>query len=225
MNPNKYDARIAGWLYLVVVVTGIFSLAYVPSQTGTMERILASESLFRLGILSELINGVAFVLLPLVLYRLLHHVNKPMAVLMVAFAVLSVPISFVNVANKLDVLSLLGDADIAQVFTKAQVNALAVTSLDAYYNGLQVSKVFWGLWLLPSGYLIFKSGMLPRIFGVLLIMGCFGYLIDLTGCLLVSGYMQTRFHDLVVLPASIGEIGLCLWLVIMGAKDTARSGG
>jgi hypothetical protein len=82
-------------------------------------------------------------------------------------------------------------------------------SLEAYGNGLLVSEIFWGLWLLPFGYLVFKSGFLPRVLGVLLMIGCFGYLIDFSGQVLFPGYTQTPLAHFVRLPGSIGELGIC----------------
>ncbi len=232
MDLNKKTARTAGFLYLIVVVTGIFHLVYVPSQitvkgdaSSTVSNIVASESLFRLGIVSELICHTVFLLLPLVLYKLLQQVDRNLALLMVVFAVVSVPINFVNMLNKLDVLSLLSGTHFLKAFTTDQLHAQVMLSLDAYGNGILVSKVFWGLWLFPFGYLVFKSGFLPRILGILLMMGCFSYLIDFFGRLLFPGYTETVIPSLIILPASFGEIGICLWLLIMGASAPTRSVG
>jgi hypothetical protein len=227
MDSNEKTARIAGLLYLVVVVTGMFSLAYVPSQItvrgsalATVNNIVAAESLFRLGIASELIQYTVWLMLPFVLYRLLHKVNGNAAVLMVALVIVSVPISFVNVAHKLDVLSLLGGAHTMPTLTRGELNAEMILSLDAYNNGLLIAKIFWGLWLFPFGYLVCKSGFLLRVLGILLMMGCFGYLIDFFAGLLVPGYTETVIPGFILLPASFGEIGICMWLLIMGAKGS-----
>lgn len=219
-------ARMAGVLYLIVVLTGLFSLLYVPSQIAvggdpstTIDNILESESLFRLGIAAELICYTVFLVLPFALYRLLHGVGREAAVLMVAFVVVSVPISFVSVLSKFEVLSLLsGGAEHLRAFTTEQVQAQVMLLLDAYENGFLVSQVFWGLWLLPFGYLVFRSGFLPRILGVLLMMGCFGYLIDFSGRFFFSGYTETM-AGFVGLPAAAGEIGTCLWLLIVGVRE------
>lgn len=226
---NKRTARTAGLLYFIVVVTGIFSLAYVPSQitvqgdaAATVRNIVASESLFRLGIAASVICYTAFLLLPFILYRLLSPVGKSVAVLMVAFAVVSVPISFVNLLNKFDVLSLLSGAGYLQALTTEQLHAQVMLSLAAYSDGILVSKIFWGLWLLPFGYLVFKSGFLPRVLGILLMAGCFGYLIDFFGSVLVTGYAENAIARFVTLPASLGEIGTCLWLLIVGVHEPKR---
>ncbi len=226
LGTNKHTARIAGALYLVVVLTGFFSMIHVPSQvvvpgdaSATVGNILASEPLFRSGIVAGLACHTAFLLLPFVLYRLLGHAGKDIAVLMVAFAVASVPASFVILLNRLDVLSLLDNAGYLQAFTPEQLHAQVMLSLDAYRNGILVSEIFWGLWLLPFGYLVFKSGCLPRVLGILLMMGCFGYLINFSGKMFVPGYAETNIAAFVSLPSGLGEIGTCLWLLIVGVRE------
>lgn len=222
-------ARIAGLLYLIVVVTGIFSLLYVPSQisvdgdaSATVNNIANSESLFRLGIVAGLICYTVFLVLPFALYKLLHRVGRDAAILMVAFVVVSVSISFVSLLNKFDILSLLSEANYLQVFTTDQLHGRAMLLLDAYNNGILVSQIFWGLWLLPFGYLVFKSGFLPKILGILLMMGCFGYVIDFFGRVFFSGYTET-IASFVGLPAAVGEIGTCLWLLIVGVRERTNN--
>lgn len=226
MNSNKKTARTAGLLYLIVVVTGFFSLIYVPSQifvegdaSATVSNIVASRSLFQLGIVASLICYTAFLLLPFALYKLLSPFGNGAAVVMAAFALVSVPISFVNLFNRLDTLSLLSGANYLQAFTTEQLNAHVMLSLDAYSNGMRISEIFWGLWLLPFGYLVFKSGFLPKVLGILLMMGCFGYLINFVGSALSAGFSDTVIAGLVTLPAGLGEIGICLWLLIVGVRE------
>jgi hypothetical protein len=223
-NRDK-DARVAGLLYLVVVVTGMYSLAYVPSHIAmsgdastVVQNLTASESLFRSGIAAAVVCYIAFLLLPIALYRLLGTVATAPAVLMVAFALASVPISFANLTHRLDVLSILDVGSHLRSLSGEQLHAQVMLSLDAYRNGLLISEVFWGLWLLPFGYLVFKSGFLPRLLGILLMAGCFGYLIDVFGHLLWPGYAESAIADYVRLPAATGEIGTCLWLLIAGAR-------
>lgn len=227
-DMNK-TARMAGFLYLIVVAAGIFSLGYVPSQimvrgdaAATVSNIVASEPLFRLWIVAALLCYTAFLVLPLVLYRLLSPVGTGEAALMVVFAVTSVPIAFVNELNKLEILSLVSGADYLQAFTAEQLRAEVMLSLATYNKGLLVLEIFWGLWLLPFGYLVFKSGFLPRILGVLLMLGCLGYVIDFSASVLFPGYAQTAISSFVTLPARFGEIGICLWLLIMGVRKANR---
>lgn len=225
LHSNNKIAKTAGFLYLIVVITGVFSLVYVPSQIAVhgnalamVNSIVASESLFRLGIASFMVNQIAFLLLPFVLYQLLQQVDRNIAVLMVVFAVVSVPIAMVSIANKLEVLSLLSGAGYLQTFTTGQLHAEVMLSLNAYSNGILATAIFWGLWLLPFGYLVFKSGFLPRVLGILLIIGCFGILIDLFGRMLSPDYAETAISTYFEMSSSFGEIGICLWLLIFGVR-------
>lgn len=232
VSSNRSMARTAGFLYLVVVLAGIFSIAYVPSQlfvrgdaAATVANIVAHESLYRLGIVAGFVCYVAFLLLPLALYRLLGHVDRRAAVLMVAFASISVPLAFVNLGHKLDVLTLLDGRVGLQAFAADQFNATVMRSLDAYRNGILVSEIFWGLWLMPFGYLVFKSGLLPKTLGALLMLGCIGYLVDVVAFMLMTDYSGSALSRVATLPASIGEIATCLWLLIAGARETPRGSG
>lgn len=135
---------------------------------------------------------------------------------MVVLAIVSVPISFVNMFQKLAILTLISKAEYLQIFDMGQLQAQVLLHLDYYNNGIKVLTIFWGLWLLPFGYLVFKSGFLPKILGILLMIGCFGYLINFTGNFLFTGYRETGISRWVSLPASIAEIGTCLWLLIIG---------
>jgi hypothetical protein len=229
MTDLKKTARVAGLLYLAVVVTGIFSLIYVPSHitvagdpSATVRNIMASERLLRLGIVVELLSHAVFLVLPFALYKLLRPAGDTAAVLMVALAVMIVPITFVNNINKLNVLSLLNGAGHLRGLTAGDVEARVMLSLSAYANGILVSKVFWGLWLLPFGYLVLRSGFLPRALGILLMLGCLGYLIDFVGRVLFPGFAQTTLATYVGLPAAFGELGICLWLLVVGAGEPKR---
>jgi hypothetical protein len=229
MDSNNKTARLAGLLYLVCIVTGLFSLMYVPSQikvhgdaAATASNIIASESLFRFGIAVGAIGYIAFLLLPLTLYRLLSPVNKECAVLMAGFAAIFVPVDFAAIANQLDILSLLDGRIYQQTFTPDQLHAKVMLLFDAYYNKVLVSEVFWGLWLLPFGYLVFKSGFLPKFIGILLMLGCFSYLITFFGEVL---FPKRSISGVVMLPATLGEVGICLWLLLIGVREPKRGTG
>lgn len=225
LRANRQTARMAGLLYLIVVLAGIFSIAYVPSRlivpgdaAATMSHIAASPSLFRLGIAAGYLCYTAFLLLPLVLYKLLSPVGKGMAVLMVAFAAVSVPISLGALLHRFDLLSLVSGAGYLKAFTAEQLQAQVMLSLEAYSHGILVSQVFWGLWLFPFGWLVFRSGFLPRFLGILLMLGCFGYLISVFGSTLLPNFPGSALARFVRLPATFGEIGICLWLLLVGVR-------
>jgi hypothetical protein len=197
---------------------------YVPSQlfvdgnsAATASNILGSLPLFQLSIVAGILCYLAFLLLPLALYRLLAAHGNWAAVLMVAFAVTSVPISLYNLTHRLEVLTLLGDAHYLAAFSQAELHARMELALDAYRAGLQISEVFWGLWLLPLGLLIWRSRLVPRVLGVLLIAGGLGYLIQMVGGVFMPAFRGSTLASIGTLPAGLGEIGTCLWLLIRGA--------
>jgi hypothetical protein len=226
MDSLAKTARLAGLLYTVNVVTGIFSLQYVPSHVivsgdaaATFDHLVASESLFRAGITTDVVAHVAFFLLPLVLYRLLSPVNKSAAVAMVALAVVSVPIDLIAVANQLDALTFLHDDALRHALTLEQLHAKVRASLDAFDDRILIAQIFWGLWLFPFGYLVFRSGFLPKLLGIFLMLGCFSYLVMFFTQMLAPSYDVPSF---VMLPAAFGEIGIALWLLLIGIRKNAQ---
>jgi hypothetical protein len=224
MNSTKKAARVAGLLYLLVSIPFPFCVIYIPSvlivhgdATATADKIRASELLFRVGMAGELICTIGFILVVFALYRLLKGVNKLQASLMVTLFVVSVPISFVSVLNKVAALTFLSRPNFLAVFDPHQMDALAMAFLTWHGSALDLAQIFWGLWLIPFGLLVFKSGFLPRILGVLLIIACFGYLADSFASLLFPAYAHivSRFSSVLTL----GEVPTILWLLIIGAKD------
>src|ERR1700688_1895214 len=161
MNSTKKTARIAGLLYLLNGVTGFFGIIYVPSRlivsgnaAATANNIIASERLFRLGIVSQLICAVEFIFLLWVLYRLLGAVNKTHASLMVLLGVSCVPVMCVNVLNEIAALSLLRGADFQSVLGQPQREAMAMLFLDLHRYGYGLGWIF-GPWLFFLGLLGF----------------------------------------------------------------------
>jgi uncharacterized protein DUF4386 len=226
MNSKKRTARVAGLLYLLGAATAPFSLIYLPKAlmvpgdaAATASKVRASEMLLRLGILSDLVNSIVFIFVVLTLYRLLKEVDQRHAVLMVILWLVSVPISFVNTLNRLVVLILLSGADFLSGFTQRQIDAVAMLFLKLYGEGTGLASIFWGLWLLPFGILVYKSGFIPRIFGVLLIINSFAYPISAVTWLLLPTYGHT-VSQLMLVPET-GELWIVLWLLIKGVKDQA----
>jgi len=167
MNSTKKTARVAGLLYLVNAVTGFFGIIYVPSRlivsgnsAATADNILASERLFRLGVVSELICAVEFIFLLWVLYRLLGGINKTHASLMGILGLVFVPMMCVNTLNEIAALILLRGVDFLSVFDKCQLQAMAMLFLDLHRYGYIVGWIL-GPWLFPFGVLGFRSGFLP----------------------------------------------------------------
>ena len=217
-NALRRNGRIAGALYLVVVATGMFCLAWVPSQLGTdVVDAAARIGLFRAGIAAFMAMQVAFLLLPLALYRVLGDVDRRAATLMVALAAASVPIGLIALSHRMEALSLLDSAAQAT----AAVDAAFAASLQRYGHGLRIASLFWGLWLLPFGWLVLRSGRLPRVLGLLLVLGGLGYVAQVFGGL-VPAIMEASWLRYVRMPAAFGEIGSCLWLLLFGARAGRR---
>jgi hypothetical protein len=210
----RRDGRLAGVLYLLVVLAGIHGLAYVPAQTGeTLGQVSAHAGLFRTGIASLLVMQVAFLLLPFALHRVLGDIDASAATAMVALAVASVPVGLVAVTHRMEALAVLDAA--ASGATDAMEAAFA-SCLQRYRDGLRVASLFWGLWLLPFGWLVVRSRRMPRVLGLLLVLGGLGYVAQVFGGL-VPGIADADWLARLRLPAAFGEIGSCLWLLLFGA--------
>ena len=224
MSPTHNPGRVAGFLYLLLVLLAPYRLIYVPSTlfvsgnaTATAANIAAHELLFSLGIVTDLCCGVILVFLSLALYRLLKGVNQNLAVLMVILGgLIPATIDFLNVVNDAAALMLVRGADFLSVFDKPQRDALAMLFLRLHQQEITAAEILWGLWLFPLGGLVYRSRFLPRFLGVWLIINGFAYLaMSFTG-LLLPRYEATVSNF--AFPALLGEMALMLWLVIRGAR-------
>jgi hypothetical protein len=223
MSFIKNPGRFAGLLYLLASIPGVFALAYVPSKlfvygnaTATANNIVAHEMLFRLCIAADLICQAGFIFVALALYDLLKGVNQRHASVMVILIVVSVPIAFLNEVNSIAALLLVRGADFLSVFDKPQRDALSRLFLNLRGSGFDVAGIFWGLWLFPLGLLVYRSGFLPRILGVVLMVNCFAYPVNSFTSLVLPQYeaIVARWMN----PLQNGELLFMLWLLIMGAK-------
>jgi hypothetical protein len=222
----KKNARVAGLLYLLSGIPAVFSYQYVPgvlivraNAPATAERVTTSESLLRLGIASELISSILFIFLALALYRLFEGVSRKLTTLMVIFVLVSIPISFVNVLSEIAALTLLSRADLLSAFDKPQLEALASMFLGLHDQGLVVASIFWGLWLLPLGVLVMRSGFAPRVIGVLLIPAGLAYVIASATSILHAPF-ATAISTFAPILEGLGEVPLLLWLLITGVRAT-----
>jgi len=224
IRPDHRTARAAGLLYVLVAISGAVGIAIVPlnlivrgDAAATAERIRGAEWLFRLGIASELIAATSFIFLALSLYRLFNGVNEEWARLMVILVLVSVPISFVNVLSESAVLVLVSGPDVLSVFGKPHLDALAYLFVGLHSQGFVVAAVFWGLWLVPLGGLVVRSGFAPSAIGVLLILAGLAYVIDTATALLLP--QQRSLSSLLALPfEAVGEVSMIGWLLLTGAR-------
>jgi hypothetical protein len=229
MSSTKNPGRFAGLLYLLMSIPGAFALIYVPNKlivdgnaTATANNIAASETLFRLGIAGQLISQAGFIFVALALYDLLKGVDQRHASLMVTLIVVSIPIAFLNELNAMAALVLVRGADFLSILKKPQRDALALLFLNLHSHGFDVAAVFWGLWLFPLGLLVYRSGFLPRILGVLLMVNCFAYPVTSFTSLLLPHH-----EDIVsrwMMPLQFGEVLFMFWLLIKGANPKPLAG-
>ena len=220
---NKKSARITGLIYLVVVITGMISLAYIPSQlidwkneTITLSNLMNHETLFRIGIALHVLCYLAFTALGLAFYRLLHHINQGFARVMVVLVLLSIPISFLNLQHKYEVLNII---KVEKIKSDAHHATQALQNLHSYNDGILIVSVFWGLWLFPLGYLLYHSHQFPKVLSILLMLGCLTYLINFFGNTLFEDYKSLGFPSYLSMVSGIAEIGTCFWLIIFGFKQ------
>src|SRR6266403_3402896 len=224
MNSTKKQARRAGLLYLLASIPAPFALIYVPNSlivpgdaTATANHIRASETLFRLGIVSELFGFIMFVFVVLALYRLFKGVSEKHAVAMATLILISLPVSFFNVLNEVAALALVRGANFLSAFDTRQLDVLAYLFLRLHGQGFVVAQIFWGLWLFPFGVLVIRSGFIPRVLGYLLFIAGFGNVASSFTSLLLPRYVDLVGHFTSVL--TLGELPIIFWLLIWGAKD------
>ena len=222
MSQNK-AARTAGFLYLMnaifatLGVLATMDLIIPTDATATANNIMANEFLYLFAFMSNI--GMLFtgVFLPLALYVVFKPVDKKNATLFVLLMLVTVPIMCFNLVNQYAVLIVLGDANYLTLFETDQLYALVMLFLDLEEVGYTIAKIFWGLWLLPLGYLAWKSDYLPKILGILLIISCFTYLIDFA-IFFVFPSVYEAVAIIINLPTMVFELAFAIWLVVKGVN-------
>ncbi len=224
MNSPKTLARIAGLLYLTSGVCFVFAGAVrshiiKPGEAAaTVDNIRASATLFRVGLMIDLVSGAVFLFTAMALYLLLKHVNQLVAAAMVIFVVLSVAVGCLNLLNQYAALTIATHGDYTKAFGQAGSSTLVMLFADIHSNGLVIDELFWGLWLLPLGYLVIKSGYFPKLLGALLIVGCFSWLAQLFVRFLAPDL--ARVASLLAV-GSVGELIFIVWLLVRAVRVPA----
>jgi hypothetical protein len=224
MSTNKKNARIAGFLYLsYIIVTAIANVVgrkiiiVDGDAAATVANIIAKGMAFRIGFVSDILAGILFLLSAWALYALLKPVNQNIALLFLLVNLGGVAVHCLNMLNLYSAALLLNGADYLQVFQAGQLQALAMFFLDLYKNGFMISQFFFGVWVFPLGYLVYKSGYLPKALGIVLMVECFGWLMYPFQFFFFPSYAGISYFSFAI--GFIGEFSLTLWLLIMGAKD------
>lgn len=223
-NSLKKTARLAGQLYLIWIITGLYAMFYVPSQINvrgdaatTAKNILSHEFLFRATTVNDIISSALWVVLVLILYRMFKHVNERQARLLVVLVIVQIPtMFFVETFNITSLMILKGE--ILKTFELSQRQELAMLFLKINDYGVLISETFWGLWLFPLGFLAYRSGFLPRFLGIWLIITGFFYLVLSFTSIMLPQYKEMVLNSTFALPAELGEVAFMLWLLIMGAR-------
>ncbi len=228
MNSINKTARVAGLFYLLYIITTILTdvlgrskLIIYGDAAATAANIMAAEWPFRLTFVGDLGSAVLFFLAAWGLYVLLRPINPGIALSFVLLNAAGTAVYTINLLNQLAALLLLSGASYLQAFQPGQLQALAMFFLTLYKNGFWICQIFFAAWLLPLGYLVYKSGYLPRILGIVIMVHFVGWLATFFQFFLFPGFQALTS---VTYPLGlITELGLTLWLLIMGVKERAPS--
>lgn len=217
---NRKNARIAGILYFLQIPLGVFGIIYMPkillvdgNIKMTILNILSNEFIFRLSIYCSILCSIITFITSIYISKLLKFVNENLAKLIVIFTMIMIPITLLNELNYIGILFILKSKDIISAFHVFQIESIIILLLKLHEFGLHIVGIFFGLWLLPIGYLIIRSNFIPKFIGCLLLLTCFGYLIDFTTSLLFPniGFLISEYTWL-------GEVLMVLWLIMYGFK-------
>ncbi|MFF5210093.1 DUF4386 domain-containing protein [Streptosporangium sp. NPDC000396] len=229
MRPPQRLARTAGVFWLIVGIFAFFAVysrdeVYVPGDAiATARNVAANTGLVHNGFVADLVQATFFVFTAMALYLLLKHVNKNVARAMVTFVAISVAIMCLNLVHQLGALLVATDTAYASTLGAQGSGALVLLMLDLQHYGVLIAQIFFGLWLLPLGYLVLASRMFPRVLGVLLVIGCAGYLVDTSTRLLLPN-LGTTLTPFLTAPAAVAEIAMLLWLIVKGAGAPRQDG-
>ena len=227
MEPTKKTARMAGLLWLLMIVFGLFaqvgvreSLIVAGNAAATAANITADPFLFRLGFVSDLVMMVCYLLTPLVFYKLFAAVNKTLASMTVIFGLMGTAIGMTALLCEFAVLPILSGTQYFSAFDTRQVQAQALLLLELNDHGYMIAHIFFSLWVLPLGILVCRSGFLPRIFGILFVLESFlGLLAFLVHFLSPNTDLETNL----MCVGAAAEISFTFWLLIRGINESRVS--
>lgn len=223
MQSIKTTARFAGMLYLLQIPLGIFGIVYVPQQLidkdnlqTTMANIASHEFLFRLSMVSAILCALVTVGTGALIAKTLKPVNGPWSRWIFIFTCLVCPITLINELNHVAVLNLATTSSNSMTLLQGEPEILVNLFLNLHVYGIKTIDIFFGLWLLPMGYLVIQSKYIPKIIGYLLLLTCLGYLIDFC-----TFFLLPKFPITVSEYTWIGEVLMVLWLLIKGIDSAA----
>ena len=230
-KPLSFYAKVAGFSLLLVGAAGIFANFFVMGRlivpddaTATANNITANDLVFRFGVLGFIIMYILDLVIAWALYVLLKQVNKNVALLATLFRVVYTVISSAALFNFLSISHLLSDDARLEVTEPNQIGFEVMTLINAINNAWTIGLVFFGVHLLLLGYLIFKSGFIPKILGILMLLAGLGYFTDNIAWILLSNYadLMAILSLIIFVLAVIAEIAFAIWLLVKGKKLPER---
>ena len=226
MISNKSLARIAGFCYLVVIATGLFSEVFVRQTLRvtndaltTAHNIQTNEMLFRWGFVADLINFIVGIPTILIIYNFFKKSNKILLQIALTLVIIQTAIIVVNLLNQITPLLLLANETYLNTFQQSQLATLSLLSLNIQSQGYAIGLVFFGFYCILIGFVIYKTNAMPRVIGVLYAIAGLCYLINSFTMFLSKGFANPIFVYLAI-PIFIGELSVCLWLLLKGIDTT-----
>lgn len=230
MGPSVKLARIAGFLYLLIIGFGLIAQVFVrdslvdyTNASITAKNIMTSEFWFRFGFVSELLMLICDIAVTTILYLLLRDFRRGLALLSTFFRLASIIILSVIALSHYAALSFLGDAPYLTVFKPEQLDALALLSIKLHGSGYNICLLFFGIHLTILGYLIYRTGAFPKFLGILLLIGGLCYGINSITWFLFPDLVKI-IYPAILIPCSLGELLFSLWLLTKGIKSNTVKG-
>lgn len=221
MDKIKLKARSAGFSYLLIIICGIFSHMVVRANIlvkndamQTAQNIIENETLFRVSILSDFIMILSYLMLGVLLYSIFKNTNGLVSKVLISLNVVGASVMALNMLNQQAAILVLEGSSYLSVFDASQLQALSLFFMKLHGYGYQFATISYGVWLLPMGYLIIKSGFMPKVIGYLLILGSIGYTVVFVGTILGIAIPSD-----ITIPADLGEFSLCIFLLVKGIKN------
>jgi hypothetical protein len=225
MTSPKRLARIAGLLYLLNGIVAGFAFGYVLTKvympgnaTATAANVVANPGLVRAGVVADLFQATEWVFLAMTLYILLKHVHQSAARAMVVLVAVGAAITCLNDVFQIESVRLATDGSYAAALGAAGSNALVLLLLEIHHYGFLIAQIFFGLWLVPFGYLAYKSAMFPKALGVMLVVGGACYIVGLLAVFLIPDAGE-KINTFVTLPSAIAELSMVFYLLVFGVRS------
>lgn len=222
MNELVRKSRRAGMVYYLVIIFGLASQMIRSNITENLEGISLMDSiasnlmLYRVGFFLEMLMILSFLFLPLAFYKLLKKVDQRAAKLMVLFVIVSVPIHCLNRLSQFAPILLINQPRYLELFGPQGLEGMVELFADLNSTGYRIAQIFFGLWLFPLGHMVYKSKFLPKFWGIMLMLGCVGHLIEVSLHFLAPNLLMLSYPGLAI--SVVAELGFPTWLLIRGIR-------